>query len=149
MTPAELEQYLHSHIPITAAMAIGVERVAANEVVLRAPLKPNINHRETLFGGSGSAIAIVAAWSLLHLRLAATGIAHRLVIQRNTMSYDAPVEGDFTARAFLAPDTDWERAIDTLTRRGKARITASAELIYDGAVAGRMDADFVALAVKQ
>jgi thioesterase domain-containing protein len=148
MTAAELEKYLHSHIPITAAMAIGVERIADDELVLRAPLKPNINHRETLFGGSGSAILIVAAWSLLHLKLEATGIAHRLVIQRNTMSYDAPVEGDFTARAFLAPDTDWDRAIEMLARRGKARITASAELIYNGAVAGRMDADFVTLAIR-
>lgn len=145
MTPAELEAYLHSHIPITAAMAVGVERLTADEVVLWAPLGPNINHRETLFGGSAATLAILAAWSVLHLRLAATGIAHRLVIQRSTMSFDAPIVGRFTAHGRLSHEADWDRAIEMLRRRGKARLPAVAELRYDGTVAAHMDAEFVAL----
>ena len=145
MTADELEAYLHRHIPISAAMQIHVRSVAPDEVVLEAPLAPNINHRETLFGGSATALAILAAWSLVHLRLESTGLPHRLVIQRQTMSYDAPVTGTAAAHARFWPATDWDKAMTMLRRHGKARLTAVAELRAGGELAGRMEADFVAL----
>jgi thioesterase domain-containing protein len=145
MSPAELEAYLHSQIPITAAMQVGAVSVSGDAVVLKAPLAPNINHRETVFGGSASAVAILAAWALVHLKLEAAGVAHRLVIQRNTMSYDRPIAGEFTAEGRLSPDADWHRFVNTLTRHGKARITAVAELVFAGGVAGRLTAEFVAI----
>src|SRR5487761_2583361 len=101
MTPAELEAYLHAHIPLSRAMSVGVVSIAAERVVLSAPLGPNINHRSTVFGGSASAVAILAAWSLLHLRLTGAGMESRLVIQKNSMDYLAPITGDFTATAQL------------------------------------------------
>ena len=75
-------------------MQVSVVELSLDEVVLGAPLAPNINHRHTVFGGSASALAILAAWSLVHVRLAAEGAAARLVIQRNTMSYDGPMGED-------------------------------------------------------
>lgn len=95
---SELQPYLHEHIPLSQAMRICVDSIGENAVVLRAPLAPNINHRRTVFGGSMSALAILAAWSLLHVRCRAAGIESRLVIQRNTMEYEQPVESEFTAR---------------------------------------------------
>ena len=74
-------------------MAVSVRSVEHDAVILLAPLAPNINHRDTVFGGSASALAILAAWSLLHVRLRAEGITGRLVIQRNSMEYERPVSG--------------------------------------------------------
>jgi thioesterase domain-containing protein len=145
MTAAELEAYLHRHIPISAAMQIAVRSVAPDEVVLEAPLGPNINHRETLFGGSATSLCMLAAWSLVHLRLEASGLQHRLVIQRQTMSYDAPVTGTSAAHARFWPASDWGRSVEMLRRRGKTRLTAVAELRFAEVTAGRMEADFVAL----
>jgi hypothetical protein len=50
---------------------MGIEVVVADptSVMLRAPFAPNINHRETVFGGSASAVTILAAWALLYVRL--------------------------------------------------------------------------------
>lgn len=148
MTPAELTDYLHRNIPLTIAMAVSAIRVELETVVLEAPLAPNINHRQTVFGGSASALAILAAWSLVHLRLEGSGLNHRLVIQRNTMSYDAPIEGAFTATASFSPGNDWRRMLEMLERRGKARVGAVAELGYEGRVAGRLEAEFVALLIR-
>ena len=145
MSPGELDDYLHRNIPLSAAMQVRTVSVSASEVVLSAPLAPNINHRQTLFGGSATAIAILAAWSFLHLRLDAEGLVHRLVIQRQTMSYDAPVTGTVMAHGRLAPGAHWEHAIETLKRRGKARIEAEGELRFGAIVAGRLSADFVVL----
>lgn len=145
MSPGELQQYLHDHIPLSKAMQITVERVSPESVILSAPLAPNINHRDTLFGGSASAAAILAAWSLLHTRLKGEGITSRLVIQRNTMSYDQPVDGAFTAASFLADGEDWPRFLRMLQRKGKARIAVHAELRFNGQIAGRLEGEFVAL----
>jgi thioesterase domain-containing protein len=101
MLAVELEQYLHEHIPLSRAMAVGVASIDEGTVILRAPLAPNINHQESVFGGSASALAILAGWSLLHVRLRAAGVASRLVIQRNTVDYEQPLTGAFTARAWL------------------------------------------------
>jgi thioesterase domain-containing protein len=143
--PAELERYLHDHIPLSRAMAVGVVSVAAEAVVLAAPLAPNINHRDTVFGGSASALAILAAWSLLHTRLRAEGIGTRLVIQRNTMDYDQPILADFTARAQLQRPDDWHAFTRMLARKGKARIAVDSVLVQGGHAVGRLTGEFVAL----
>jgi len=147
MNASELEAYLHGHIPLSAAMQVSVHAVAADGVTLRAPLAPNINHRETVFGGSASAVAILAAWSLLHTRLLADGIAARLVIQSNTMDYDAPILGEFSARSSLEAPEQWSRFTRTLARMGRARTHAIAVLESDGQVVGRLTGEFVALIV--
>lgn len=148
MTPAQLTDYLRTNIPLTGAMEVSAVSVAPETVVLEAPLGPNINHRNTVFGGSASALGILAAWSLVHLRLAETNLQYRLVIHRNTTTYDAPIEGTFTATAAFAEGTNWPKFIETLQRRGKARIGAVAELSYEGKPTGRLEADFVAILVR-
>lgn len=147
MSPSELEHYLHAHIPLSRAMQVSVVQASPEEVVLSAPLAPNINHRETVFGGSASALAILAAWSLLHTRLEAEGLASRLVIQRNSMSYEQPIVGAFTATAAAPDDLAWKQFLRVFKRMGKARITVASVLHFGGMVAGRLEGEFVALGV--
>ena len=145
MSPEELEHYLHAHIPLSKAMEVSVLEVQPQSVTLSAPLAPNINHRDTVFGGSASAAAILAAWSLLHIRLVGEGISSRLVIQRNTMSYALPIDGTFTAVATMPSAEDWARFLRMFKRRGKARIMVVSELHFAGQVAGRLEGEFAAL----
>jgi thioesterase domain-containing protein len=145
MSEAELEAYLHDHIPLSKAMQVSVDAVAPDAVVLRAPLAPNINHRDTVFGGSASAVAILAAWSLLHTRLRREGVASRLVIQCNTMDYALPILGEFTATSALEQPDQWPRFMRTLARMGRARTGVVAVLEERGQVVGRLTGEFVAL----
>lgn len=147
MSPAELEQYLHRHIPLSKAMQVSVVAIGETSVVLTAPLEPNINHRETVFGGSASALATLAAWSLLHTRLLDAGIASRLVIHRNTMEYELPIQGDFTAKSSFEHPEEWSRFIRMLARKGKARISICSVLEHAGQRVGYFTGEFVALGV--
>lgn len=149
MNEQALQAYLHEHIPLSAAMQVEVRRVQTEEVILAAPLAPNINHRETVFGGSASAVAILAAWSLLHTRLADAGIESRLVIQSNTMHYELPIGGTFTARAFLEAPADWQRFLRMLARKGRARISVASVLEYEGKQVGRLQGEFVSFGVPR
>jgi thioesterase domain-containing protein len=149
MNVIDLERYLHEHIPLSKAMQVSVVSADTDGVTLRAPLAPNINHQDTVFGGSASAVAILAGWSLLHTRLAGAGLTTRLVIQRNTVNYDLPIAGPFTARAFIRTPTAWESFVVMLGRKGRARLTVSCILEYDGRSAGRFEGGFVALGARQ
>jgi len=145
---AELERYLHEHIPLSRAMAVAVLAADEDAVVLQAPLAPNTNQGETVFGGSASTLGILAAWALLHLRLRGAGIASRVVIQRNTMEYQRPIPGEFTARSHLEEPERWLRFTHMLARKGKARITVSSVLEHAGREVGRFRGEFVAFSAR-
>ncbi len=147
MTGAALADYLHRNIPLSRAMDVTVVSASAAEVVLEAPLDPNINVHGTMFGGSVSTLGLLAAWSVLHLRLEAEGIANQLVIHRTEVEYLLPVQGCVRAAATLV-GADWESFLHMLERRGKARLNVTAELLFDGKVAARLVGEFVAVAER-
>lgn len=149
MTPSEIQTYLHEHIPLSAAMQVQVEVANPEQVVLGAPLRPNINHRDTVFGGSASALAILSAWSLLHVKLLAGGYKTRLVIQRNAMSYEQAILGYFTARASSPSEAQWKAFTRMLERKGRARISVSSTLVYEGQDVGHFEGEFVALGTAE
>jgi thioesterase domain-containing protein len=145
MLAAELAQYIHEHIPLTKLMGVSVVSVEEHALILQAPLAPNVNHRHTVFGGSASALAILAGWALLHVRLRSAGLADHLVIQRNTMEYEHPIAGQFTARATLEHPDRWSSFTTMIARKGKARIGVLAALEHMGRVVARFNGEFVAL----
>jgi thioesterase domain-containing protein len=145
VTSGELQEYLHEHIPLSEAMQVAVVRLEEDSVVLSAPLAPNINHRETVFGGSASAVAILAAWSLLHTRLRSAGVSRRLVIQHYTMDFELPIAGEFTARAFIGQPAAWQQFMRGLARKGRARIAVSSVVEYGGKAVAQLEGRFVAL----
>ena len=145
MNTNELETYLHQRIPLSRAMAVEVRSATPDGVELFAPLAPNINHRDTVFGGSASAVAIVAAWSALHVRMRAAGLDVRLVIRRNTMSYDRPITSGFTATAAPPSDEAWDKLVATVERGRPARVNVGAQLHCDGQLVGELDGEFAVL----
>ena len=145
LTSAQLERYLHEQIPISRPLGVRVLAAGADVVRLGAPLEPNLNHRLTVFGGSLSAVAILAAWSWLYLRLGGPAFTGRIVIQNHSVEYLAPAEGDFVA-ACAAPDTDaWTRFERALERRGRARVTLDVEMHVGRVLVARCRGRYVAL----
>ncbi|HEX9773042.1 MAG TPA: YiiD C-terminal domain-containing protein [Steroidobacteraceae bacterium] len=145
MNAGELGRYLHTHIPLSAAMRVEVLEASRERVRLSAPLAPNINHRGTVFGGSAAALATLAAWALLHLRLSAEGFAGRIVIRRSHMDFEKPIAGAFEARAEAPDEPRWRRFRATLARGRPARIEMRAVLTFGGAKVGAFTGEFVAL----
>ncbi|MFO7691695.1 MAG: YiiD C-terminal domain-containing protein [Vicinamibacterales bacterium] len=140
-----LQQFLRDRIPLTTAMAIDVVAAEQDGVTLGAPLEPNINHRDTVFGGSAAAVAILSAWGLIFVRLRDEHPNATIVIQRHTMRHLRPITSAFTASSFL-PDADaWEKFVTSYKRKKLARISVRAALHCGGELVGELDAAFVAL----
>ncbi len=129
--PLQLEAYLYEHIPISRHLGVQVIEAAADQVRLGAPLAPNLNHRQTGFGGSIAALAILAGWSLLWVRLREQTAGHNIVIQNSSLSYLAPVVADFAARCTAPAPEQWEPFMRTFTLRGRARIPLDVEVLAE------------------
>ncbi len=140
-----IQRYLYKSIPLSAAMGVQVRRATADHVELAAPLAPNVNHAETVFGGSAAAVATLSAWTLLHVRLEEAGLDAQLVIQRSHMEYEKPIPGDFAAVCDFGDDSAWEQFRSTLARRGRARLTLTAHLVHRAHRVASFEGDFVAL----
>ncbi len=147
MTLDEITTYLHDHIPITRSLGARVEHYDGQSVRLSAPLAPNLNHRETAFGGSLSSLAILSGWVLLYLQLRERGLETRLVIQRSAFDFEAPVDGDFTATSTLPDAATWSRFLATLARHRSARVTVPSTIACGSGVGGRHEGTYVAVRI--
>ncbi|HVT35048.1 MAG TPA: YiiD C-terminal domain-containing protein [Nevskiaceae bacterium] len=144
MDAAALTAYLHQHIPLTRALGARVESCGHGSAVVSAPLEPNLNHRNTAFGGSLATLAILSGWVVLHVALREAGIDARLVVQKHECEFQQPVTAAFTARSTLPP-RDWEKFRAALQRRGRARISVVSELRSGDALVVQSTGTFVAL----
>lgn len=140
---ARLLAYMHSCIPLVAQMQVQSPLLDAAGLSLSAPLAPNINHERTAFGGSLVSLATLACWGYLWLLLEDERGMHVVVNEAN-MHYLKPVTGALTARC-AAPDAPaLQRFLDTLARRGKARLELKAAITQDGVLCAEYTGSFVA-----
>jgi thioesterase domain-containing protein len=144
--PTELEAYLHEHIPVSRHLGVQALEAGFEGVALHAPLAPNLNHRRTAFGGSISALAILAGWSLLWVRLRGLTAGHQIVIHDNTITYTAPVRADFQATSVAPDGRTWEQFVRTFRSRGRARIEIDVRVESGGETVAEFRGRYVVLA---
>src|SRR5512135_3823536 len=145
MDARQLEAYLYDRIPLSRAMAIEVRAASTERAQLYAPLAPNINHRETVFGGSASAVAILAAWSVVRTRMVEEGLVGRIVIRRNSVSYERAITDGFTATAEAPSEREWAKLRTAVARGRPGRVHVTARLECNGVDVGRLEGEFVVL----
>jgi thioesterase domain-containing protein len=126
VTPDVITQYAHEHIPMTKHMGMTVLAIDDVQISVLAPYAPNINHRETVFGGSISSLGILAGWALLWAKLQAEATPNRLVIQSSSTDFIKPARDAIVAYC-QCDRAHWQPFYTTLQRHGKARITLNAE----------------------
>ncbi len=139
----QVQELLHTKIPITRAMGVRVEDYDGERLILSAPLAANVNHLGTAFGGSLNTLAVLSCYGLLWLELRDTGC--NIIIRDSTIHYDRPVRSHLRA-ACSRPD---EGAVETFRRRfrqrGQARIILSATIEDGGVTAARFRGTFAAV----
>ncbi len=148
MNLKELTSYIHEHIPLTAHLGAVVEKYDGNEIEISAPLEPNLNHRNTAFGGSISAVGILSGWALLYIKLKEISLKTRLVIQHSSLDFIEPIDGAFKAICTMPESSEWERFIKTLKRHGKARITVESKIENSNNHVGNHSGTYVAILLE-
>ena len=139
----ETEAFLHRQIPLCREMGVTVEPCGDDIFVLTAPLAANHNHLGTAFGGSLSAIATLAGYGLLWLRLGDPE-AH-IVIRSSSIRYLHPVRGDIRAVGHAPEPEALARFLATFARKGKARIRLEVTIAEGGRDCVVYRGDYVAV----
>lgn len=145
-----LERHIRASIPLARAMEVRVAEYDGHRLALAAPLAPNVNDKGCAFGGSLASLATLAGWGLICLKLGEAGIDADVYVQDSSIVYLAPVWDEIVAEAAAGPDESWERFVDSMRERGRARISVEAELAAaeGGSVPARASARFVAKRVE-
>lgn len=139
----DTEHFLHEQIPLTRAMGVSVQSWDGQELRLCAPLEPNHNHLGTAFGGSLSALATLAGYSLLWLLLGDRE-AH-IVIRESSLRYRHPVRGDLIAVCRHPGEDGWQAFKTQFASTGKARLALQVLIEEDGRACVEFGGTFVAL----
>jgi thioesterase domain-containing protein len=139
----QIQELLHTKIPITRAMGVRVEDYDGERLVLSAPLEANVNHLGTAFGGSLHALAVLSGYGLLWLELKDTDC--HIVIRKSSISYERPVRGEIRATCVRPRAEVLEEFKQTFRQKGKARIALTATIEDQGEVAVRFVGIFVAI----
>lgn len=138
----QLQNLLNNEIPITRSLEISVTYYNGSILEITAPLKPNINHKSTAFGGSLYTLAVLSGWGLLHLKMHENHLNGHIVIQQSEADYIHPVTKDFVARASIE-ETTAGRGFKMFKKKGKTRFVLDTTIEQDGRVAMKMTGRYV------
>lgn len=139
----QIEELFHSKIPITRALGVRVEEYDGRRLVLTAPLRDNVNHLGTAFGGSLNALAVLSGYGMLWLEL--RDAECHIIISDSTVRYDRPVRGDIRAVCARPDESTMEVFRRRFRHKGLARIVLPATVEDEGVVAVRFRGTFVAM----
>ena len=120
-------------------MEVNVVEQSASQLVLEAPLAPNINHLETAFGGSLHALPTLACYATLWTILREAGINGHVVVKHSEANYRQPVKGRLRATCARPSKTIVTQFMSDLHRNKKARMKL--EALVEGA-AGKPAVEF-------
>lgn len=112
---------LRLEIPLTAAMQLEAAAFDGRTLVLRVPLAPNVNDKDTAFAGSITALGSITGWSLLTLWSQAEVGPCQAAIYDAHFRFRKPLRGDFTATVALPDEAALAALQEGLLRKGKGR----------------------------
>ena len=141
----EIEEFFHQQIPLTRAMALRVEACDEKQLVLTAPLEINHNHLGTAFGGSLSAMAMVAGYGLVWLILGDHGREGHVVVRDVSIHFRRPVRGILRAICPRPDETALVEFLKKFASHHTAHLHLKVSIEQDDHVAVSFQGTFVAM----
>jgi len=142
----ELEQVLWDRIPLSRHMGVQLDSITPDQAVLNLPLKPNLNHKGTAFGGSIYSGCALAGYGLFLFSLQERGFTtNNIVISEGSIDYTKPVDGDAEIIAQWRSQEERDVFFNSLKSRGKARVQIEAQVVVQGKVSAHFYGTFVAI----
>lgn len=135
-----LEQSFHELIPLSTAMGLRADAYDGKSLTVSAPLAPNINHQQSAFGGSLFAVAALAGWGLMQMKLSELMLDCNTVVMGGEVTYSKPVYDDLICTCRL-PD-DAEAFFERLDVEGKATTQLTCTFECDGEVAMQLQGNY-------
>lgn len=141
MDRSQLEMLLRDQMPLAKAMDVRVLSADLETIELGCKLAPNHNHLGSAFGGSLSALMILAAYCRLFQIMNGKG---HVLIKSSTMDFKHQVNEDLRAICPRPPEKDAQDFLNAYAKKGRARLLLNSQIILkDGTIAASMAGEFV------
>ncbi len=135
-----LEQTFHELIPISAQMGVKVVSYSGDSLTISAPLAANINHQDSAFGGSLFAVAALAGWGLMQMKLSELLLDCNTVVMGGEVSFERPVYDDLICTCELPADAD--AVFEALVNTGAASTRMNSSYTSNGKTAMRLNGQY-------
>lgn len=139
---AALEARVLAAIPLARALAVRIVSFDGVQVVLEAPLAPNLNDKGTAFAGSLSTLVTLSGWCLATLLGEADGERCEAAVYHAEVDFLRPVRETLRARAMLADPAALPRLHERLRAGRRAKLPVVAQLGDDADPAVRFRGDY-------
>ncbi|WP_299974228.1 YiiD C-terminal domain-containing protein [uncultured Pseudoteredinibacter sp.] len=123
---------IHRDIPLSQHMGFRFCKFscapeAGAELYTELPLAPNLNDKNTAFGGSIATLATLSGWSLVTLISRQLNLPSEVVVYHSEQSFNAPITADLYSIAKV-PSEDLENFSGKLEKEGRAKLTVDVEI---------------------
>ncbi len=122
-----LQNTFHELIPISQAMGVSVFDYDGETLTITAPLAANINHQHSAFGGSLFAVAALAGWGLMQLKLSELLLDCNTVVMGGEVAYHRPVYDDLQCSVKLPAGS--AAMFETLANEGTVQMELSSSIL--------------------
>ncbi len=138
----KLTEFLQAHVPTTQYMGIDVGDYDGNSLSLTAPLQPNINDKQTAFGGSLYTVCVMNCWGMVYLKTLEKGISCNQVVAQSNISYHAPVDGEIISICESPNEETLNNFFARYEEKGRSKITLHAEVQCNGKTAVKFEGTY-------
>lgn len=127
----QLQQTIRASIPLSEAMQFSIIELNPRNILVQAPLEPNVNIHGTGFAGSIYSLAVLTGWALSTHIMALKQMQGDLVVAKAEISYRAPLTDSIQCRTQVSEE-DCAAFQLSFESKGTAKLALKVEIGASG-----------------
>ena len=129
MTMQTLIDYLRQNVPLTRQIDISAGQQTESWFELCAPLTPNLNDKQTAFGGTLATLCTLSGWCIVSDICRDAGLKVDIAVTESPIRFLRPVTMDpVAAHAYYPEQATRQAFFQALEEHAKARIEIAARI---------------------
>jgi thioesterase domain-containing protein len=140
-----LQTFMDDKVPVTKAMEISVVQSDETGTIFKASIEANINDKGVAFGGSLFSVASLASWAVVDHLLKQHNLDAKIFVHTAESKFLASVTQDFTVICKRPEDNDIDSFFEMIKRKGRGRLTITAQIHENNVLAFESTATYVAV----
>jgi thioesterase domain-containing protein len=131
----EIQNKIHTQIPMTKLMKLELKEINNNSLITKAPLDINVNDKGTAFGGSLNSITIISSWCMTYFLSKKLNIENpNIVIFKNETKFIRPVTKDIICTTFIPNEEELNTLKSKLHTKNSGSIKIHSQIIENDKV---------------